>query len=67
MEFAQKPAIRAMMRWLLAALYIVAGAAHLLAPKALLSITPEDWVHAVAETEEGPALDPVDRRHWRVD
>ena len=31
------------MRWLLAAIYVAAGIAHLLAPKALLAITP-DWV-----------------------
>jgi len=39
----QKPVIRSAMRWLLAAFYVAAGVAHLLAPEALLSITP-DWV-----------------------
>ena len=35
--------IRAVMRWILAAFYSAAGIAHLLAPDALLAITPS-WV-----------------------
>ena len=34
---------RAVMRWVLAAFYVTAGIAHLLAPEALLAITPS-WV-----------------------
>jgi uncharacterized membrane protein len=34
---------RAVMRWLIAALYVAAGIAHLWAPEALLAITPS-WV-----------------------
>src|SRR6201996_9006056 len=34
---------RAVMRWVLAAFYAAAGIAHLIAPEALLSITPS-WV-----------------------
>ena len=34
---------RAVMRWMLAALYVAAGVAHLMAPEALLAITPS-WV-----------------------
>ena len=34
---------RAVMRWMLAALYVAAGVAHLVAPEALLAITPS-WV-----------------------
>jgi uncharacterized membrane protein len=34
---------RAVMRWVLAAFYVAAGIAHLMAPDALLSITPS-WV-----------------------
>ena len=34
---------RAVMRWMLAALYVAAGVAHLKAPEALLAITPS-WV-----------------------
>jgi uncharacterized membrane protein len=34
---------RAAMRWVLAAFYVAAGVAHLIAPEALLSITPS-WV-----------------------
>ncbi len=34
---------RAVMRWVLAAFYVAAGIAHLMAPEALLSITPS-WV-----------------------
>ena len=36
-------AVRAAMRWLLAALYVAAGIAHLRAPDQLLAITPS-WV-----------------------
>ena len=36
---------RSLLRWLLAAIYIVAGIAHLRAPEAFLTITPE-WVPA---------------------
>jgi uncharacterized membrane protein len=36
-------ALRALMRWILAAFFIAAGYAHLAAPDALLAITP-DWV-----------------------
>jgi uncharacterized membrane protein len=35
--------VRAVMRWMLAALYVAAGIAHLEAPEALLAITPS-WV-----------------------
>ena len=35
--------LRAAMRWILAAFYTAAGAAHLLAPDKLLAITPT-WV-----------------------
>jgi uncharacterized membrane protein len=35
--------VRAVMRWILAAFYAAAGLAHLLAPDALLAITPS-WV-----------------------
>jgi uncharacterized membrane protein len=31
---------RAVLRWVLAAFYVAAGIAHLLAPEALLAITP---------------------------
>jgi uncharacterized membrane protein len=34
---------RAVMRWVLAAFYVAAGIAHLMAPEALLAITPS-WV-----------------------
>jgi uncharacterized membrane protein len=34
---------RAVMRWVLAAFYVAAGIAHLIAPEALLAITPS-WV-----------------------
>ena len=34
---------RAVLRWVLAAFYVTAGIAHLLAPEALLAITPS-WV-----------------------
>jgi len=37
------PVIRAVMRWILAAFYAAAGIAHVLAPDALLAITPS-WV-----------------------
>jgi uncharacterized membrane protein len=36
-------AARAVMRWILAAFFVAAGAAHLVVPDVLLSITP-DWV-----------------------
>ena len=36
-------ALRAIMRWLMAAFYIAAGVAHLVAPDKLLAITPS-WV-----------------------
>jgi len=37
------PRMRAVLRWLLGAFFAAAGVAHLRAPEALLSITP-DWV-----------------------
>jgi uncharacterized membrane protein len=39
----QHSVLRAAMRWVLAAFYVAAGIAHLMAPEALLSITPS-WV-----------------------
>lgn len=40
-RFAERS--RAIMRWILAALFVAAGIAHLTAPEVLLTITP-DWV-----------------------
>ena len=40
--------VRALMRWLMAALYLVAGVAHLRAPGPFMAIVP-DWVPAPRE------------------
>lgn len=38
-----QPALRAAMRWIIAAFFVAAGIAHIAAPEKLLAITP-DWV-----------------------
>jgi uncharacterized membrane protein len=48
-------AVRAIMRWILAALFVAAGIAHLSAPKVFLSITP-DWVPFAPQVIFGTGL-----------